>query len=41
VVERCQAYAGALGPRYRPCSLVIDMAKAGDGFYRRFPAAAA
>ncbi|HUF46057.1 MAG TPA: 3-hydroxyacyl-CoA dehydrogenase NAD-binding domain-containing protein [Aestuariivirgaceae bacterium] len=41
VVVRCHAYAGALGPRYRPCSLVLDMAKAGEGFYRRFPAAAA
>jgi 3-hydroxyacyl-CoA dehydrogenase / enoyl-CoA hydratase / 3-hydroxybutyryl-CoA epimerase len=38
IVEACQAFAAALGPRYQPPALVLDMAKAGDGFYRRFPA---
>jgi 3-hydroxyacyl-CoA dehydrogenase / enoyl-CoA hydratase / 3-hydroxybutyryl-CoA epimerase len=44
-VETCQAYADELGPRYRPPALLLDMAKTpmggGEGFYRRFPPAAA
>jgi 3-hydroxyacyl-CoA dehydrogenase/enoyl-CoA hydratase/3-hydroxybutyryl-CoA epimerase len=41
VVETCKAYAEALGPRYQPPALLLDMGKAGDGFYRRFPPASA
>jgi 3-hydroxyacyl-CoA dehydrogenase / enoyl-CoA hydratase / 3-hydroxybutyryl-CoA epimerase len=40
-VETCKAYADELGPRYQPPDLLLDMGKAGDGFYRRFPPAAA
>ena len=40
-VDKCKAYADELGPRYQPPDLLLDMGKAGDGFYRRFPPAAA
>ncbi len=39
VAQMCLAYAEELGPRYRPPALVLDMVKAKDGFYRRFPPA--
>jgi 3-hydroxyacyl-CoA dehydrogenase / enoyl-CoA hydratase / 3-hydroxybutyryl-CoA epimerase len=41
LVDTCKAYAEALGPRYQPPALVRDMARANDGFYRRFPPAPA
>jgi 3-hydroxyacyl-CoA dehydrogenase/enoyl-CoA hydratase/3-hydroxybutyryl-CoA epimerase len=40
LVETCKAYAAALGPRYEPPALLLDMARTGDSFYRRFPPAA-
>jgi 3-hydroxyacyl-CoA dehydrogenase/enoyl-CoA hydratase/3-hydroxybutyryl-CoA epimerase len=41
VVETCKAFAEALGLRYQPPALMLDMGKAGDRFYRRFPPASA
>jgi len=36
-VKRCNAYARAYGPRYRPCRLLVEMARNGESFYGRFP----
>jgi hypothetical protein len=41
VLETCKASADELGPRYRPPDLLLDMARQGDAFYRRFPPAPA
>ena len=40
LVETSKAYAEALGPRYEPPALLLEMARSGEGFYRRFPPAA-
>ena len=36
-VDQCNDFAKALGDRFKPCKLLLDMAKKGDTFYRRFP----
>jgi 3-hydroxyacyl-CoA dehydrogenase/enoyl-CoA hydratase/3-hydroxybutyryl-CoA epimerase len=36
-VDLCDEFAKAYGERFKPCKLLIDMAKKGDTFYRRFP----
>jgi 3-hydroxyacyl-CoA dehydrogenase/enoyl-CoA hydratase/3-hydroxybutyryl-CoA epimerase len=36
-VELCNALARDFGERFKPCKLLIDMAKKGETFYRRFP----
>jgi 3-hydroxyacyl-CoA dehydrogenase/enoyl-CoA hydratase/3-hydroxybutyryl-CoA epimerase len=36
-VDLCNALAKAYGERFRPGKLLLDMAKKGDTFYRRFP----
>jgi 3-hydroxyacyl-CoA dehydrogenase / enoyl-CoA hydratase / 3-hydroxybutyryl-CoA epimerase len=36
-VELCNGFAGRYGERFRPGKLLLDMAKAGDTFYGRFP----
>ena len=36
-VELCNALAKDFGERFKPCKLLIDMAKKGETFYRRFP----
>jgi 3-hydroxyacyl-CoA dehydrogenase / enoyl-CoA hydratase / 3-hydroxybutyryl-CoA epimerase len=33
----CSAFAKRYGDRFRPCKLLLDMAKKDDRFYRRFP----
>jgi 3-hydroxyacyl-CoA dehydrogenase/enoyl-CoA hydratase/3-hydroxybutyryl-CoA epimerase len=35
-VERCQELAKKYGPRFAPSKLLLDMAREGDSFYRRF-----
>ena len=35
-VDLCNGLAKACGDRFKPCKLLIDMAKKGDTFYRRF-----
>ncbi len=36
-VDLCNALAKDFGERFTPCKLLIDMAKKGETFYRRFP----
>jgi len=36
-VDLCNKLAKAYGERFKPCKLLLDMAKKGDSFYRRFP----
>jgi 3-hydroxyacyl-CoA dehydrogenase/enoyl-CoA hydratase/3-hydroxybutyryl-CoA epimerase len=36
-VDLCNEFAKTYGERFKPCKLLIDMAKNGDTFYRRFP----
>jgi 3-hydroxyacyl-CoA dehydrogenase/enoyl-CoA hydratase/3-hydroxybutyryl-CoA epimerase len=36
-VDMCNEFAKTCGERFKPCKLLIDMAKKGDTFYRRFP----
>ena len=36
-VDLCNEFAKTYGERFKPCKLLIDMAKKGDTFYRRFP----
>jgi 3-hydroxyacyl-CoA dehydrogenase / enoyl-CoA hydratase / 3-hydroxybutyryl-CoA epimerase len=36
-VDLCNRLAKTCGERFQPCKLLIDMAKKGDTFYRRFP----
>jgi 3-hydroxyacyl-CoA dehydrogenase / enoyl-CoA hydratase / 3-hydroxybutyryl-CoA epimerase len=36
-VALCNQLAKAHGDRFKPCKLLVDMAKKGDTFYRRFP----
>jgi 3-hydroxyacyl-CoA dehydrogenase/enoyl-CoA hydratase/3-hydroxybutyryl-CoA epimerase len=36
-VDRCNRFAKQYGERFKPCKLLLDMAKKGDTFYRRFP----
>jgi len=38
-VDLCNDLAKAYGERFKPCKLLIDMAKKGETFYRRFPPA--
>ncbi|HYA05857.1 MAG TPA: 3-hydroxyacyl-CoA dehydrogenase NAD-binding domain-containing protein [Xanthobacteraceae bacterium] len=35
-VDLCNKLAKAYGERFKPCKLLLDMAKKGDTFYRRF-----
>jgi 3-hydroxyacyl-CoA dehydrogenase/enoyl-CoA hydratase/3-hydroxybutyryl-CoA epimerase len=35
-VEMCERFAGRHGPRFKPSSLLIEMAKKGESFYGRF-----
>src|SRR5208282_2642311 len=35
-VDLCDRLAKTCGDRFKPCNLLIDMAKKGDTFYRRF-----
>ena len=36
-VDLCNRLARTCGDRFKPSKLLIDMAKSGDTFYRRFP----
>jgi 3-hydroxyacyl-CoA dehydrogenase/enoyl-CoA hydratase/3-hydroxybutyryl-CoA epimerase len=36
-VDLCNEFAKIYGERFKPCKLLIDMAKKGDTFYLRFP----
>ena len=36
-VELCNRLAKKYGDRFQPCKLLLDMAKKGETFYRRFP----
>jgi 3-hydroxyacyl-CoA dehydrogenase / enoyl-CoA hydratase / 3-hydroxybutyryl-CoA epimerase len=36
-VDLCNGFAKTCGDRFQPCKLLLDMAKKGDTFYRRFP----
>ena len=36
-VDLCNRLAASCGERFKPCKLLIDMAKKGDTFYHRFP----
>ena len=36
-VDLCNEFANTYGERFKPCKLLVDMAKKGDTFYRRFP----
>jgi 3-hydroxyacyl-CoA dehydrogenase / enoyl-CoA hydratase / 3-hydroxybutyryl-CoA epimerase len=36
-VALCEGLAKKYGDRFKPCTLLLDMAKEGDSFYRRFP----
>jgi 3-hydroxyacyl-CoA dehydrogenase / enoyl-CoA hydratase / 3-hydroxybutyryl-CoA epimerase len=36
-VALCAGFAKRHGNRFRPCKLLVDMAKKGESFYRRFP----
>jgi 3-hydroxyacyl-CoA dehydrogenase / enoyl-CoA hydratase / 3-hydroxybutyryl-CoA epimerase len=36
-VDRCNRFAQSYGERFKPCKLLVDMAKKGDTFYHRFP----
>jgi 3-hydroxyacyl-CoA dehydrogenase/enoyl-CoA hydratase/3-hydroxybutyryl-CoA epimerase len=36
-VDLCNGFAKAYGDRFKPCKLLIDMAKTGETFYGRFP----
>jgi 3-hydroxyacyl-CoA dehydrogenase / enoyl-CoA hydratase / 3-hydroxybutyryl-CoA epimerase len=36
-VDLCTRLANKYGDRFRPCKLLLDMAKNGETFYRRFP----
>jgi 3-hydroxyacyl-CoA dehydrogenase / enoyl-CoA hydratase / 3-hydroxybutyryl-CoA epimerase len=36
-VALCAGFAKRYGSRFRPCKLLVDMAKKGETFYRRFP----
>ena len=36
-VDLCSHLAKRCGERFRPCKLLLDMAKKGETFYRRFP----
>jgi len=36
-VDLCNRLAKQYGDRFRPCKLLLDMAKKGETFYRRFP----
>ncbi len=36
-VALCGKFATLHGDRFKPCKLLLDMAKKGDSFYRRFP----
>jgi 3-hydroxyacyl-CoA dehydrogenase / enoyl-CoA hydratase / 3-hydroxybutyryl-CoA epimerase len=36
-VDLCNGFAKTCGERFQPCKLLLDMAKKGDTFYRRFP----
>jgi 3-hydroxyacyl-CoA dehydrogenase/enoyl-CoA hydratase/3-hydroxybutyryl-CoA epimerase len=35
--DRCNRLAKKYGERFKPCKLLLDMAKKGETFYRRFP----
>jgi 3-hydroxyacyl-CoA dehydrogenase/enoyl-CoA hydratase/3-hydroxybutyryl-CoA epimerase len=35
-VDLCNEFANTYGERFKPCKLLVDMAKKGDTFYRRF-----
>jgi 3-hydroxyacyl-CoA dehydrogenase/enoyl-CoA hydratase/3-hydroxybutyryl-CoA epimerase len=36
-VDLCNQFAKKYGERFKPCKLLLDMAKKGETFYRRFP----
>ncbi len=36
-VDLCNGFARQYGDRFKPCKLLVDMAKKGETFYRRFP----
>jgi 3-hydroxyacyl-CoA dehydrogenase/enoyl-CoA hydratase/3-hydroxybutyryl-CoA epimerase len=36
-VDLCNRLAKRYGDRFTPCKLLLDMAKKGETFYRRFP----
>jgi 3-hydroxyacyl-CoA dehydrogenase/enoyl-CoA hydratase/3-hydroxybutyryl-CoA epimerase len=36
-VDLCNGFAKTYGDRFKPCKLLIDMAKTGETFYGRFP----
>jgi 3-hydroxyacyl-CoA dehydrogenase/enoyl-CoA hydratase/3-hydroxybutyryl-CoA epimerase len=36
-VDLCNRLAKRYGDRFKPCKLLLDMAKKGETFYRRFP----
>jgi 3-hydroxyacyl-CoA dehydrogenase / enoyl-CoA hydratase / 3-hydroxybutyryl-CoA epimerase len=36
-VDLCNGFAKSYGDRFKPCKLLIDMAKTGETFYGRFP----
>jgi len=36
-VDLCSGFAKDYGDRFKPCKLLLDMAKKGETFYRRFP----
>ena len=36
-VALCNKLAKSYGDRFKPCKLLLDMAKKGETFYRRFP----
>jgi 3-hydroxyacyl-CoA dehydrogenase/enoyl-CoA hydratase/3-hydroxybutyryl-CoA epimerase len=36
-VTLCSRFAERFGERFKPCKLLVDMAKKGETFYRRFP----
>jgi 3-hydroxyacyl-CoA dehydrogenase/enoyl-CoA hydratase/3-hydroxybutyryl-CoA epimerase len=36
-VDLCNGFAKSYGDRFKPCKLLVDMAKTGETFYGRFP----